>query len=94
MPYLLGNAHVDGLNRLGEQFCYHWMHADSALQYSGLAFRQASSTGYQKGVAEALVLEASVHGKLLGQPQEMLIKSRKAIEALRGTNNQRTLGSA
>ena len=94
LSFLSGIARIDGLNRLGEQFCYHWIHADSALQYSGLAFRQASSIGYQKGVAEALVLEAAVHGKLLGQPKEMLIKSRKAIEAMRGTNDQRALGLA
>ena len=94
LPFLSDTARIDGLNRLGEQFCYHWMHADSALQYSGLAFQQASLIGYQKGVAEALVLEAAVHGKLLGQPQEMLIKSRKAIEAIRGTNDQRALGEA
>jgi hypothetical protein len=37
LPFLSGTERIDGLNRLGEQFCYHWMHADSALQYSGLA---------------------------------------------------------
>ncbi|HTH31614.1 MAG TPA: histidine kinase [Lacibacter sp.] len=94
LPSLVGTARIECLNRLGEQFCYHWIHADSALHYSGLAFQQASSFGYKKGVSEALILEAAVYGKLLGQPQEMLIKSKKAIEAIRGTNDQRTLSVA
>jgi tetratricopeptide (TPR) repeat protein len=92
LPFLSGTARIDCLNRLGEQFCYHWMHADSALQYAGKAFKQATSIGYGRGVAEALILEGSVKGKLLAEPKEMLIKSRKAIDAIRGTNDQRVLG--
>ncbi|HEU4607345.1 MAG TPA: histidine kinase [Chitinophagaceae bacterium] len=59
-----------------------------------MAFQQASSIGYQKGIAEALILEGAVRGKLLGEPREMLIKSRKALEAIRGTNDQRSLSQA
>ncbi len=94
LPFLSSPARVDCLNRLSEQFCYRWIHADSALEYSRIAFQQASSIGYKSGLAKALILEAEVKGKLLGQPQQMVLKSKKAIETLKNTNDKRTLGLA
>ncbi|MGN6399698.1 MAG: histidine kinase [Flavisolibacter sp.] len=94
LPFLSGAARIDCLNRLSEQFCYHWIYADSALRYARAAFQQASSARYHRGLAEALILEAAVQGKLLGKPQEMVIKSRKAIEAISGANDQRALVQA
>lgn len=94
LPFLSGPARIDCLNGMSEQFCYHWIYADSALKYSRMAFQQASSISYQSGLAEALILDAEVQGKLLGQPQQMVLKSKRAIEALRNTSDLRTLGLA
>ena len=91
LPLLSGIVRVDYLNRLSEEFCYHWIHSDSALQYSHEAFQQASSISYKSGMSEALILEAEVKGKLLGQPQQMLLLSKKAIEILKNTNDNRML---
>jgi tetratricopeptide (TPR) repeat protein len=91
LPFLSGTAQADCLNRLSEQFCYHWIHSDSSLHYSSEAFKQASINGYKIGMSEALILEGEVKGKLLGQPREMLVVSKKAIEIIKTTNDQRTL---
>ena len=94
LPFLSGEARVDCMNRLSEQFCYHWIHADSALSYSHAAFQEASLIPYRIGMGEALIREADVQGKLLGQPREMVLKSTKALEIVRNTGNARTLALA
>jgi len=91
LQFLSGTARADCLNRLSEQFFYYWIHSDSSLQYSREAFQQASSVNYQSGMSEALILEAEVKGKFLGQPQQMLLISKKAIETIKNTNDLRTL---
>ena len=91
LPFLSGIARVDCLNKLSEQFFYQWIHSDSSLQYSREAVQQASSINYKSGLAEALILEAEVKGKLQGQPRQMLELSKKAIEIVKNTNDQRTL---
>ena len=91
LPFLSGIARVDCLNKLSEQFFYRWIHSDSSLQYSREAVQQASSINYKSGLAEALILEAEVKGKLQGQPRQMLVISKKAIEIAKTTNDQRTL---
>ncbi|HJW18434.1 MAG TPA: hypothetical protein VJ499_14990, partial [Flavisolibacter sp.] len=82
------------LNSLSEQFCYHWIHADSALHYADMALRKASALGYKRGQAEAWMMEGDVQAKLLGEPQQMVLKNTWAINALRNTNDQHTLGKA
>lgn len=94
LPILNGKAKVDCLNKISEQFSYKWIHADSALRYCQLAFQQASSINYQRGIAEALILEADINGRLLGQPLQMVLISRRAIEIAKATNDNRTLGYA
>lgn len=94
LPFLTGTASVDCLNQLGEEFCYHWMHTDSALQYVYKAFQKSSSIHYQSGLAKALILEGEIKGKLLGQPESMVSNSAKAIRALNGTNDLAALGLA
>lgn len=94
LSFLAGKARVDCLNQMSEQFCYRWMHSDSALQYSHLAFQLAASINYRSGLANALIFEGEVKAKLLGQPQAMVLHSAKAIEALRGLNERATLGRA
>jgi len=92
--FLSGTAKADGLNYLGTQFCYQWIHTDSALRYARAAYQHASSIGYQNGAAAALLLEADVKGKLLGQPQQMLLLSSKVIAALQNAREDRMLGYA
>ena len=87
LPILNGKAKVDCLNKISEQFSFKWIHADSALRYSHLAFQQASSINYQRGLAEALILEADINGRLLGQPQQMVLISRRAIEIAKATSD-------
>jgi tetratricopeptide (TPR) repeat protein len=94
LPWLKGRTQVDCLNRISEQFCYHWIHADSALHYANMALQQASSLGYQGGQAAAWMLEGDIQAKLLGEPQQMVSKSTLAINVLRNTNDQRALGKA
>ena len=94
LPLLKGKAKVDCLNKISEQFSYKWIHGDSAVRYSQLAFQEASSINYQKGVAEALILEADIYGRLLGQPRQMVLTSRRAIEIAKATSDNRTLGYA
>jgi hypothetical protein len=94
LSYLPDEARVDCMNRLSEQFCYRWIHADSALSYSLAAFQEASLIPYRIGMGEALIREADVQGKLLGQPREMILKSTKALELLKNAGNARTLALA
>jgi hypothetical protein len=53
---------VNGLNALGWQFFYYWIHSDSALKYANLARQKASAINYYSGMAEALVIEGGVKG--------------------------------
>ena len=70
---------VNSLNALAWQFFYYWIHSDSALKYANLARQKASAINYYRGMAEALVIEGGVRGRLLGHPDVM---ERLATEAL------------
>ncbi len=94
LPFLNSTTRVDCLNQLSEEFCYHWIHADSGLQYSDKSLQLASAINYKNGLAKAFLLQGEIKAKLLGQPQEMVFNSTKAIEVLRGTTDLRLLGLA
>ena len=80
---------VNSLNALGWQFYYYWIHSDSALKYANLARQKASAISYYSGMAEALVIEGGVRGRLLGHPDVMERDTRKAIELLKNETNPR-----
>ncbi len=94
LPILQGNAKVDCLNKISEHFSYKWIHADSALRYSHLAIQQASAINYQRRLADALMHEADINGRLLGKPLQMVSISRRAIEIAKSSSDKRTLGYA
>src|SRR5688572_15680023 len=81
---------VSSLNALGWQFYYHWIHSDSALKYANLAQQKASTINYNSGMAEALLIEGGVKGRLLGHPDVMERDTRKAIELLKNETNPGT----
>ena len=80
---------VNSLTALGWQFFYYWIHSDSSLKYANLARQKASAINYYSGMAEALVIEGSVNGRLLGHPDVMERNTRKAIELLKNETNSK-----
>lgn len=91
---LNGREAVNSLNALGWQFYYYWIHADSALKYTDLARQKAFAITYYSGMAEALIIEGGVKGRLLGHPDAMERNAEKAIELLRNEANAKTLSIA
>lgn len=55
LPNLSGRDEVNSLNELSKEFYFYWVHSDSALQYSNLAYQKASKINYNSGKAEAPV---------------------------------------
>ncbi|HEY0676837.1 MAG TPA: histidine kinase [Chitinophagaceae bacterium] len=82
------------MNALGWQFFYYWIHSDSALKYANLARKKASAINYSSGMAEALLIEGSVKGRLLGHPDVMERDTRKAIELLKNETNSKVFSMA
>ncbi len=91
---LNGREAVNSLNALGWQFYYNWIHADSALKYADLARQKAAAIAYNSGMAEALIIEGGVKGRLLGHPDVMERNVRRALELLRNETNAKTLSMA
>ncbi|MFC0773415.1 histidine kinase [Terrimonas alba] len=85
---------VNSLNALGWQFFYYWIHSDSALKYANLARQKASAINYSSGMAEALLIEGGVKGRLLGHPDVMERDTRKAIELLKNETNSEVFSMA
>jgi len=85
---------VNSLNALGWQFYYYWMHADSALKYVHLARQKAIAINYYSGMAEALIIEGGVKGRLVGQPDIMELDAGKAIDLLRNEPNPKAFSIA
>src|SRR5688500_15798082 len=79
LPKLSGRAEVNSLNELSKEYYFYWVHSDSALKYSNLAYQKASKINYNSGRAEALSITAGVEGRLLGHPVEMGKYARQAI---------------
>ena len=94
LPLLEGRAKISCLNQLSNSFICSWIHSDSALRYAQLAYQQARAENDVRGAAQALIHQADVMGKLLGQPQQMLVRSRMAIELLQQEKDGYTLGLA
>lgn len=87
---LSGMESVNGLNALGWQFYYYWIHSDSALKYAGLARQKATAMSYYGGMAEALIIEGGVKGRLLGHPDVMERNAVHAIALLAKETNVKT----
>lgn len=85
---------VNSLNALGWQFYHYWIHADSALKYINLAWQKALAINYYSGMAEALIIEGGVKGRLLGHPDVMERDARKAIELLKREPNTKIFSVA
>ncbi|HKO82726.1 MAG TPA: hypothetical protein VJU78_20110, partial [Chitinophagaceae bacterium] len=85
---------VNSLNALGWQFFYYWVHSDSALKYADLARQKATAINYPGGMAEALLVEGSVNGRLLGHPDVMERNTRKALELLKNETNPKIFSMA
>lgn len=85
---------VNSLNALGWQFYFYWIQSDSALKYANLAWQQASAINYYSGMAEALIIEGGVKGRLLGHPEVMERDTRKAIELLKNETNSKAFSMA
>ena len=86
---LTGREAINSLNALGWQFYYYWIRSDSALKYADLARQKAFAINYPGGMAEALLIEGGVKGRLLGHPDVMERDTRKAIELLKNETNPR-----
>lgn len=84
---LKGRESVNSLNALGWQFYNHWIHSDSALKYANLARQKAYDIIYYNGMAEALIIEGGVKGRLLGHPDVMERNAREAIGLLKNETN-------
>lgn len=82
---------VRSLNALGWQFYNNWIHSDSALKYARLAHQEASVINDFNGMAEALVIEGGVKGRLLGHPDIMERNARMAIEMLKNETDAKSL---
>lgn len=85
---------VNSLNALGWQFFYYWIHSDSALKYANLGWQKASTINYYSGMAEALVIEGGVNGRLLGHPDVMERDAREAIALLKNETNSKAFSKA
>lgn len=89
-----GKEAVNNLNALGWQFYFYWIHSDSALKYANLARQQASAINYHSGMAEALLIEGGVKGRLLGHPDVMERDARKAIDLLKNEPDPKAFSMA
>jgi hypothetical protein len=87
-------SQVNALNKLGWEYYYYWVHSDSALKYTTLAYQKAASISYTDGKAEALLIQAGVKGRLLGLPQEMEQYSKQAINLLNNHKNLSLLAAS
>jgi len=94
LPSLSGHVEVNSVNALATEYYFYWVHSDSALKYTSLAYKQASKIQYKTGKAEALLIHAGVVGRLLGRPVEMEQYARLAIEILKDENDLKTLSMA
>lgn len=84
-------AAVSTLNALGWHFYNLWIHSDSALKYAGLALQQATAINDYNGMAEALVIEGGVKGRMLGHPGIMVRNAQQAAELLKNDTNAKAL---
>ncbi|UFH55893.1 sensor histidine kinase [Spirosoma sp. KNUC1025] len=94
LPELEGRARVDGLNALGREFTFYYVHADSALKYARLAYRQAVPNAYLRGQAVALLTQGDVAGRLLADFKLMVHRSEQVIALLKNQNEPVTLSKA
>lgn len=62
IPGLSGREQVDNFNALAQEYYFYWIHSDSALKYSELAYQKASGISYISAKAEALLIRAGVEG--------------------------------
>lgn len=89
-----GQAEVNSLNQLGKEYNFYWVHTDSALKYSGLAFQKATAINYDHGKAVALCMQAGTQGRLLGQPGKMEALTKQALDILDHGKDLKTLSMA
>ena len=94
LPGLHDREHVDCLNALGEEYFFHFIHSDSALKYTNLAFQKASAIQYTTGQGVSLSIEAGVYGRLLRNPGLMEQKSKQAIALLKNEKALEDLSTA
>jgi tetratricopeptide (TPR) repeat protein len=94
LPALADRARVDCLNELGREFMFYYVHSDSALKYTRLAYQQALSTEYLRGQAVSLLIQGDIAGRLLGNFRQMVQQSEQAIALLANRNDPATLSKA
>lgn len=82
---------INTLNALGWQFYNLWIHSDSALKYADLALQKATALDDYNGMAEALVIEGGVKGRMLGHPGIMVRSAQKAAELLKNDTSAKAL---
>ena len=94
MAILTAQKQVDALNSLGWEYYLKWIHSDSALKFAGLAEKKSRSINYPDGEAIALVIQAGVHGRLLGNIDKMEVLSRSAVNILLNEGERKNLSKA
>ena len=94
LPKLKDQAEVNSLNELSREFNFYWVHSDSALKYAELAFQKASFINDNAGKAEALCMQATTEGRLLGHPGKMERLTLRALELLKDVKNVKPLSKA
>lgn len=94
LPTSNDRARVDGLNALGREFTFYYVHSDSALKYAQLAYQQALSRQYLRGQAVALLTQGDVAGRLLGNYPRMVQRSEQVITLLKNQSEPATLSKA
>ena len=101
IPNLKGISKADCLNKISEQFIYHFIHSDSALLYAKSAYAESKKINYEKGKGLSLLLQAETVGKLLGNLDSMIMLCKQALSELQNpvntalqSNAYRLLGTA
>jgi len=94
LPAFRGSERVNYLNALASEFIFDFVHSDSALKYTKLAWEYASAIHYNSGQAASLLMQGDVQGGLLGNIDLMNRYSKAAIDLLKGENDPENLSKA
>jgi tetratricopeptide (TPR) repeat protein len=94
LPSLEAKEKIDCLNAIAWQFNFNFIRADSALHYTGLAWKDASDIKYNNGMALSGLISGDVLGRLMGHVDSMEARARKSISLLKSSNNPELLSLA
>lgn len=94
LPALKGRERVRCLNALAGEFNFRFIHSDSALKYTDLAYQHASALSDSSGQAVSLLTQGDVQGRLLGNVDIMERNSKRAIDLLKKGKDLQNLSTA